>query len=99
MIKLVALDTDGTLLNSQNKILDSTKQVVKKALEQGVKIVLCSGRPFAGLEPYMKELGITSTEQYVVTLNGAITRNAQGKVLTQDLISNKSYKKLTEFAR
>ncbi|WP_297819477.1 Cof-type HAD-IIB family hydrolase [uncultured Lactobacillus sp.] len=99
MIKLVALDTDGTLLNSQNKILDSTKEVIKKALAQGVKIVLCSGRPFAGLEPYMRKLGITAKDQYVVTLNGAITRNAEGKLLTQDLVTNDQYRRLTKFAK
>lgn len=99
MIKLVALDTDGTLLDSHNKILSSTKEVVKKALAQGVKVVLCSGRPFAGLEPYMKQLGITGSDQYVVTLNGAITRNSDGVALTQDLVTNKQYHRLTEFAK
>lgn len=87
-IKLIALDTDGTLLSSQNKILPSTKEAVKKALEQGIKVVLCSGRPLAGLEPYMKELGIKGEDQYAVTLNGAITRNANGEMLTHDLVSN-----------
>ena len=42
MIKLIALDTDGTLLNSKNKILPSTKAAIKKALDQGIKVVLCS---------------------------------------------------------
>lgn len=98
-IKLVALDTDGTLLSSQNKILPSTKEAVKKALEQGIKVVLCSGRPLAGLEPYMKELGIKGEDQYAVTLNGAITRNANGEMLTHDLVSNEQYRVLTKFAR
>ncbi len=98
-IKLVALDTDGTLLSSQNKILPSTKEAVKKALEQGIKVVLCSGRPLAGLEPYMKELGIKGEDQYAVALNGAITRNANGEMLTHDLVSNEQYRVLTKFAR
>lgn len=98
-IKLVALDTDGTLLSSQNKILPSTKKAVKRALEQGIKVVLCSGRPLAGLEPYMKELGIKGKDQYAVTLNGAITRNASGEMLTHDLVSNEQYRVLTKFAR
>lgn len=44
-IKFIALDTDGTLLNSTGKILPSTKKVVKTALDQGIKVALCSGRP------------------------------------------------------
>ncbi|GFZ27458.1 Cof-type HAD-IIB family hydrolase [Lactobacillus corticis] len=98
-IKLVALDTDGTLLNSQSKILDSTKKVVAQALAAGVKVVLCSGRPIAGLAPYMAELGITGDDQYAVTLNGAITRTASGKVQTEDILSHETYLELTEFAR
>lgn len=40
MIKLIALDIDDTLLNSERKILVSTKIALKKALENGIKVVL-----------------------------------------------------------
>ncbi|MDF7683594.1 Cof-type HAD-IIB family hydrolase [Lactobacillus sp. ESL0679] len=97
-IKLVAIDTDGTLLNSAGQILASTKAAITKALNQGVKIVLCSGRPIAGLKPYMTELGITGPKQYAVTLNGAITRDADDKIITKDLVGNELYRKMTAFA-
>ena len=99
MIKLIALDTDGTLLNSNNKILPSTKTAIKKASSQGIKVVLCSGRPIAGLAHFMKELGIEGNDQYAVTLNGAITRTADGEIMTQDLVSNDLYRALTKFAQ
>lgn len=44
MIKLIAIDTDGTLLNSQGEIQASTKEAISKVLERGVKVVLCSGQ-------------------------------------------------------
>ncbi|NRO48565.1 Sugar phosphatase YidA [Lactobacillus helveticus] len=91
-IKFIALDTDGTLLDSNGKILPSTKIAVKKALEQGIKVALCSGRPIAGLKHFMDELCIVGPNQYAVTLavtlNGAITRTADGQVMTEDLVSN-----------
>ena len=87
-IKFIALDTDGTLLDSIGKILPSTKIAVKKALEQGIKVALCSGRPIAGLKHFMDELCIVGPNQYAVTLNGAITRTADGQVMTEDLVSN-----------
>lgn len=96
-IKLIALDTDGTLLNSEGKILTSTKEVLKKALDQGIKIVLCSGRPVAGLKGYMDELGIRGSAQYVITLNGAIIRNADDDIIAEDLVSNDFYRKMTAF--
>lgn len=97
MIKLIALDTDGTLLNSNNEIQNSTKKAISEALAQGIKVVLCSGRPLAGLAHFMKELGIEGPDQYAVTLNGAITRNAEGKIMSEDLVSNKYYRALTGF--
>jgi Predicted hydrolases of the HAD superfamily len=53
-IKLIALDIDDTLLNSKGKITEATKQALDKALDQGIKVVLCSGRPLAGVTPYLK---------------------------------------------
>ena len=43
--KLIALDLDGTLKNSNNEITLKTKEALLKAQEQGIKIVLASGRP------------------------------------------------------
>lgn len=96
-IKLIALDTDGTLLNSQGEILDSTKEVLKKALDRGIKVVLCSGRPIAGLKHYMNELNIHGSAQYVVTLNGAITQNADDDIITEDLVNTDFYRQMTAF--
>ncbi len=97
-IKLIALDMDGTLLNSHGKILTSTKEAVKKALDRGIKVVLCSGRPIAGLQHYMDELGIEGSAEYVVTLNGAITRDADDDIITKDLVPNSLYRKMAAFA-
>lgn len=97
-IKLIALDTDGTLLDSHGKILNSTKNAVKKALNQGIKVVICSGRPIAGLKHYMDELEIIGPDQYVVTLNGAITRTANNKIMTKDLVDINFYRPMLAFA-
>ena len=98
MIKLIAIDTDGTLLNSQGDIQASTKEAISKALDRGVKVVLCSGRRIAGLAPYMNELGIKGEDQYAVTLNGAISRKASREIMTSDLIANSVYRQLTAYA-
>ena len=98
-IKFIALDTDGTLLDSNGKILPSTKEAVKKALDQGIKVALCSGRPIAGLKHFMDELGIVGPDQYAITLNGAITITADGQVMTEDLVSNKFYRKMYDFGK
>ena len=42
--KMIVLDLDGTLMSSKNEILPETKQALFKAQENGVMIVLASGR-------------------------------------------------------
>ena len=54
--KLIALDLDGTLKNSDNQITAKTKEALIEVQKQGVKIVLASGRPTAGLRHEAKEL-------------------------------------------
>ena len=44
MIKLIALDLDGTLLNSAEEITQETKDAISQAQAQGIKVVLATGR-------------------------------------------------------
>lgn len=54
--KVLALDLDGTLTNSQKKITPRTKETLIKAQQQGLKIILASGRPPFGIKPIAEEL-------------------------------------------
>lgn len=78
-IKLVAIDIDGTLVNSQRKITPKVRETLKAARQKGVKIVLCTGRPFPGVEPELAELDLLSTEDYVITYNGSLVQNVGTK--------------------
>ncbi|BDZ29892.1 Cof-type HAD-IIB family hydrolase [Lactiplantibacillus sp. WILCCON 0030] len=98
-IKLIALDIDDTLLDSTGKLLASTKAAVKKALAQGIKIVLCTGRPLAGVQPYLDALQLTGDEQYVITYNGAVTESVSGHVVAKHLVDNAMYRKMTAFGQ
>ena len=45
MIKLIALDLDGTLLDPSGRITPGAKEAVARAREKGVRVVLNTGRP------------------------------------------------------
>ena len=49
--KVVALDLDGTLTNSDKVITPRTQAALEEAARQGVRIVLASGRPTVGIQP------------------------------------------------
>ena len=49
--KALALDLDGTLINSEKKLSTKNKKAVMEAAERGVHIILASGRPLFGIVP------------------------------------------------
>lgn len=67
-IKLVTLDMDGTLLQDDQEVSTYTKEVINQALDQGVQVVLCTGRPLPMCYDYSVDLALDS---YIVTNNGA----------------------------
>ena len=70
MYKLVAVDLDGTLLNSYGEISENTKRVVKKVMKNGVEFVLASGRSIDSIKNIANDLGGI---QYIIAGNGAVT--------------------------
>ena len=74
MYKLVAVDMDGTLLREDKTVSDRTKAAIQMAHEQGVKVVLASGRPIEGLNRYLEELGLCTEEDYVLSYNGSVAQ-------------------------
>lgn len=74
-IKLVAIDIDGTLLNSASQLTTGVKEALQKAKEKGVYIVLCTGRPLPGVKEYLNTLDLLSADDYVITYNGSLVQN------------------------
>lgn len=79
MIKLIAIDMDGTLLNEKKHIDKAQKEAIHEAIEAGIKIVLCTGRPLYGILPFYKELGLheLDLEGYVILNNGCSIHRTQ----------------------
>ena len=69
MYQLIAIDLDGTLLNSYGVVTDRTKQTIKKCVDKGIEIVLASGRPNDSIEAIAKEIG---ANHYFIAGNGAL---------------------------
>jgi len=72
--QLIALDMDGTLLNSQKQISKSTLQAIQKASEAGKEVVLSTGRCIAELKEY---LDILPQVRYLVCVSGAMVYDLQ----------------------
>lgn len=86
--KLLVLDVDGTLLNSEKKIGARTLSALLKVQQMGVRIVLASGRPTYGLMPLVKALELGNYGGFILSYNGGQIINAQnGEVLFERRIN------------
>ncbi len=86
MYKLVAIDLDGTLLNMNKEISDRNKQTLKRAMETGVRVVICSGRVFTGARLYAKEI---DSNDPLIACNGAIiTESHAGGIIYSVYMDN-----------
>lgn len=74
MIKLLALDLDGTLLNSRGAISETNKRAIKRAEEKGVLVTIATGRRFRDALPVGLELELNAP---LITHNGALLKYAQ----------------------
>ena len=68
-ISMIALDLDGTCLDSTGKMVDRTRNILEYYGEKGTQIVFTTGRPIAGI---LKELRTISGTNYAIALNGGM---------------------------
>jgi len=102
MIKLIAIDMDGTLLNSKKELLDETKQYFKNFHNKNTEtlLVLCTGRPETGIRPYLKDLGYLEENHYIISQNGAnIYESQTGKRLMDAFVDSAAIQKWIELGK
>ena len=68
--KMIVLDLDGTLTNEKKKITPKTKEALMRAQENGIKVVLASGRPTYGITALADELELKKYDGYILAFNG-----------------------------
>ncbi len=94
--KLIAIDMDGTLLNSQNKISSKNILAINKASELGVQVVLCTGRIFTSALYYANALKLNTP---IIACNGAfIAEKNKSKAIYKNPISMECSKKVIDMA-
>ena len=102
MYKMLVCDLDGTLLSSFTDLADSNIYYIKKAVEKGIKVVLCSGRSPSSLRQYEELFGLTSEGCYGIGLNGSVvykceTREIVNQVWFEEGVSEDIIKHLRKF--
>ena len=65
--KLIVLDLDGTLTNSKKVITPRNREILIRVQEQGVRLVLASGRPTHGIVPLANELRMNEFGGFILS--------------------------------
>lgn len=74
MYKLIAIDLDGTLLNSKGLISEKNKNAIKMAQEKGIEVILASGRSKDSIKNFALEI---NSNKYLIAGNGALAYDIQ----------------------
>jgi hypothetical protein len=85
--RLLAVDIDGTLLNSQFQIAKRDLEVLRHVHELGAEVILCTGRRHTFAMPIATLLGFNL---WLCTSNGAVTRSNNGEDFHRDLLSQET---------
>lgn len=81
MVKIIAIDLDGTLFDKEKNISKENKEAISYAKSKGIYVVICTGRPFNGVKPVLEQLNINNENEYVICYNGAKVLNVKSNEL------------------
>lgn len=77
-IRLIALDLDGTLLDSHKQLSDRNRRALEACIKKGVYVVPCTGRTAQGIPEAIRSI---SGVRYAITINGGMIEDAQEHVV------------------
>lgn len=95
MIKLLALDIDGTILKKDYSLSDRVKSSIKDASKKGVKVVLVTGRMHKATTFIAQELGLNTP---IISYNGALVQS-ENKIFLEQKIHHELFKKVVNEAK
>src|SRR5215475_11620793 len=95
-IRLLAVDIDGTLLNSQFHIADADINALRRAHQSGIEVILVTGRRHTFALPMAQELGF---DLWLISSNGAVTRSLAGETFHRDLLPTQTCRALCDDMR
>lgn len=80
MIRLIASDLDGTLIDTHNQCDPSVPAAIERYRRLGAKFAVCSGRPIDSVLPLLEGWGLKGAADYIIGSNGGeVLETATGK--------------------
>jgi Cof subfamily protein (haloacid dehalogenase superfamily) len=83
MVRFIALDIDGTLLDSQWQVPRANRDAVRRATDAGIEVALVTGRRFDFARPVIEQIDAPLT---LIVSGGALVKNREGQSLVRHLL-------------
>lgn len=96
MIKVIASDMDGTLLNSRHEISSENIEAIKIAEDKGIKFVIVTGRDYESVKPLIEASGLRCQ---CILMNGAEYRDEDGNILESININKKRFIQIVDILK
>ncbi|MBG9981609.1 HAD family phosphatase [Aerococcaceae bacterium DSM 111020] len=95
MIELIAIDLDGTLLDDQIHVSKANIAAINQAISRGIHIVVCTGRPYAGMKHFIESFEYPAESPYYLILgNGTTIRQGpELSILNQHKLTDETLNK------
>ncbi|MFQ6318991.1 Cof-type HAD-IIB family hydrolase [Bacillus halotolerans] len=85
-MKLIAIDLDGTLLNSKHQVSSENENALRQAQRDGIEVVVSTGRAYFDVVSIFEPLGIKT---WVISANGAVIHDPDGRLYHSETIGKK----------
>ncbi len=95
MIKLIAIDLDGTFLKQDHSVSFENIEAVNKIKDLGVKVIIATGRPYELVKPYLKYF---SDDSLFILANGATIVDKEGNIIYEKKLDKDVYNKIVSVA-
>jgi Cof subfamily protein (haloacid dehalogenase superfamily) len=90
-IRFIALDIDGTLLNSKFEVSAANRSAIAEATARGIEVALVTGRRYDFAMPVAKQIDSPLT---MILNNGALIRTKEGKTLLRHLLQRQTARRV-----
>lgn len=95
-VRLIAIDIDGTLLDSQWKLPDANRAAIAEATRRGIEVALVTGRRYDFALPIARKLDCPLT---MIVNNGALIRSKDGETHVRHLLPLNTARRVLEATR
>lgn len=95
MIKMIATDIDGTILNWSGQFSPAVIDCIKELDKNGIKIILVTGRMHGSTAPIAEKLGL---ENPIVSYQGGLIKDIKGNTLFQKQLPDEYAKRIITWA-